>query len=269
MAKDMRITSWFVVAMVISSCMGASLTGLPVGNPSEPLLLSADEGWSLRFGYCNDVVGSTAVRANQWSQQARWMTNSAQCTLNLYGRCDLFATIGMLSFKTRPDILASALPENQNANACLNIQSFPSPAYGVGGRITLLSIQQFALGAEGQWLHSNPKPFFSTIQNRSKHIEEQSASFNQQQLGLAASYTFPWKMFVVPYAGLRWLKTTLNFDRLSAPKTVGGSLKNLEQADPWTGVAGLSLIGQQRWGVSLEGNVWNQPSMSFTAQFRY
>lgn len=263
-----RIISSFLIVMLLYTC-SFCIEGLPVGNPSEPLLLSTEEGWSLRFGYCNDMVGSTSVRGNQWSQQARWITNSAQCTLNLYGRCDLFATLGMVSFKTRPDVLSTQLPENRNANACVGIQTFPSPAYGFGGRITLLSIQQFALGAGGQWLYANPRPFFVTAQSRSKQLEEQSASFNQRQLGVAASYTFPWKMFVIPYAGLRWLKTTFNFDRLTAPHSVGGDLRNLEQDNPWTGIAGLSLIGQQRWGVSLEGNVWNQPSMSFTAQLRY
>lgn len=112
----------------------SSLFGLPIGNPSEPVLLSTTDQMSLRVGYFNDTVSTTPLVADDWSQEAKWMTNSAQLTLNMLGKVDLYATLGVGTLRTRPDTLQMVLPQNGNANACLSIRTFPSAAYGYGIR---------------------------------------------------------------------------------------------------------------------------------------
>lgn len=257
---------------LILSLMTSTLFGLPIGNPSEPVLMSSTDQMTLRIGYCNDTVGNLElVGQEDWSQEARWMTNAGQLTLNVLGKVDLFGTLGVSSLKTRPTTLLEALPQNNNANACVSVKTFPAATYGYGVRATLFQFSGLYIGLESQVLQSTPRPFFSTTKKQSKSAEAEPLVFKQKQVGLAASYSIPVTILIVPYAGIRYRHVTLDFDELHAPSSLGSSgvLNNLKEKSPWGSVLGMALVGRSRWSVGVEGNVRSQPSLSAMAQIKY
>ncbi|MBS0623716.1 MAG: hypothetical protein JSS62_03755 [Verrucomicrobia bacterium] len=249
-----------------------SLYALPVGNPAEPVLLGNEKPASMRLGYYNDSVGSTPLVAGNWTQQARWMTNSGQVIVNVLGRMDFFAGAGISTFRTSPHELSATLPQDGNANACLSVRALPSFSYSLGMRGTLLRLLGFSLGAEAEVLRSHPRPFFTTTRGLdNKKPLETTMTLSQRQIGIAASYTLPTPILMIPYAGMRWRQVNFNFDQLVAPASLGtgAQLRDLQQLTPWGSVLGLSLVAEHRWTVSLEGDIWQQPSGSLIAQLRY
>jgi hypothetical protein len=259
------------ISTLICLSLTSLLQALPIGNPSEPKLLSSGERSTFRVGYCNETVAEQPLMAKAWAQEAKWTTNYAQITLNMLGKLDAFATLGVCSLQTQPRSLQSSLPEDGNANACIAVRTFPAAAYGYGLRATLLNFAGFYLGAESQILFSSPRPFFSTSKSNSKQAEEQSLHFKQQQVGLAASYTLPTTLMIIPYAGVRWQQVSINFDDLSPPKNLGkgGALRSLKEQTPWASALGAAVIGKKQWSVSVEGNIWTEKTMNLTAQLKY
>jgi len=247
------------------------LQALPMGNPADPVLLGNAKPVNVRLGCYTDNIGSLPLVAEDWTQQARWMTNAGQIILNVSGRLDLFAAAGVSTLNTSPHELAPNLPADGNANACFAIRAFPSFCYSYGARATLMRVLGFSLGATAERLSTHPKVFFTSSKGQIKQAEPEAITVFQQQYGLALSYTLPTPILVVPYAGVRWRQVQVDFEGHTPPAFTqeGATWRNLQQQVPWGSVMGLSLVGEKKWGVSLEGNMWQQPSASLTAQFCY
>lgn len=118
-------------------------------------------------------------------------------------------------------------------------------------------------------MQSSPRPFFSTAMKEEKHPENSSMNFKQRQCGLAASYTIPMKVLVIPYAGVRWRQVMLDFGDLTPPKALGGEFRSLKEESPWGSVLGAALIGRHCWSVAAEGSLRTQRSFSLSAQVKY
>lgn len=273
----------WVLAALSLFCMAIG-QALPFGNPSEPSLFCqdlffclfkcedpCDSCWlnavSLRGGFYGDYVFNRHLRVKGETQilqsainTSKLTTNAGYLALNAFNRFDVFSTIGASQLFLR----------TQGADEIWFETNF---SWSIGARAILCEWRCFTLGVEGQYFHTNPRPFLE-LNNSNGAFDNldgiNNLHYHEWQAGIGVSYriatTCP-SVALIPYVGGKWSYAKLNFQQTVLPLL--GFIDDIRSNKKWGYAIGVTFTLCDVAGVTVEGRWVDEKAVYVNGQFRF
>lgn len=285
----------FVTLLTLISPL--SLYALPVGNPWDASLLTTGviceghcaefcdpnvswcDAWSLRVGFYGDYVFNRHMEVDRNDDDSsiskvELYTNAAYLALNFYDRFDIFATLGTTNIQLRPQ--SSAFGDTFRNTPAL-VATETDFSWSLGVRATLWECGCLGIGAEAQYFETHPKLNFYTddFLNEPEYFHEGDRLIYQEwQIGFGVAYRVNISCSataLVPYAAVKWGRALIDMDdvRVRVSQELPVTLFDLETEREWGYAIGLTLVGCDKAGVTVEGRWASEKAVHVNAQFRY
>lgn len=266
---------------------------LPVGNPSESILLADGLLWdgndlvtfcdywcnpfiswfdvlTLRGGYYGDFVFNRHLEINRHGhdsiERTKILTNAGYLVLNFFEQFDIFGTLG----ETKFSLDTNAKVFNSTAGEPLYIDTSSAFSWSVGGRITLLECKCTTVGIEGQFFQTRPNVKLVNEGDVSVYTDEDHihAKYHEWQVGLGISQRIN---MLVPYVAMKWSKANLNFDHQHFTTLLGDNfyLFDLVSANLMGFALGVSLADCEKCAVTVEGRFGDERALYVNGQLRF
>jgi len=279
----------FATLFILLTTVSAS--ALPLGNPwnaslycdgifwegncsdyCDPCATWCD-AWSLRIGIYNDTVDERHMQVDSHDGRASirnteiW-TNAGFIALNVWDRVDLFGTLGA----SRLAINATGNPFGSTNGDWLEVVSETDFSWSIGLRGTIWECGCFGLGAEAQYFHTRPNLNYTQFSDNEPVYGSSSDHFKYKewQIGLGAAYRINiagCATAAVPYAGITWSRATMDFDNI--PLALGGTLFDLRSERDFGYAVGVTLLGCNKWGLSIEWRFVDERAFFIESQLRF
>lgn len=296
---------WKLLAMALS--MSCLLSALPVGNPSDPKLLTqgmfqdqtCDFGhpltrclndMSVRFGYYQDNVvdryltqNDSSCDENQDTLNSELNTYAGFVAVNFWDRCDLFLTFGTTNYMYKMSLEALGDPPASSQLASnggvARVYSNNDFSWSIGGRLIAWECGCWTVGLEGQYLQARPHLSYieiSTWQDTTADLTFGSCGmttkYSEWQIGLGTSYQVGW---MVPYIAVKWSGARLDLGDLifaSIPQNAANSrikLSELKSSKTWGFAVGTSLVSCDMASLTIEARFADEVGYYLNGQLRF
>lgn len=265
----------------------SSLYALPIGNPADASLLTkgifwersqeCDLGWSdwfnVRFGFYGDYVFNRHLEQRENRRgiaSTRFFTNSGFWALNFRDKIDLFGTLGATGF--RFETRTANFAEVNNIPVFIETQTHLSWSVGLKG--TLWQCRGLFLGLEGQYFQTRPDlRFVRTESFPATFVDDVDLDYREWQVGAGTTYRIPLAVgtALFPYIAVSLSRVRVNVHHASVDIPVAGpiTLFNLKNANHWGYAVGLTLVGNNRVNVTVEGRFADEKACSVNGQFSF
>lgn len=254
----------FIVGAVVAS---------PVGNPATPALIregiwsSERESSSIRIGYEGDFVAD--ARLGQFDQgQGRvdcykQMGNSALLTVDLCGRCDLYAALG--ASVVEADWRFSDPATQAASRVCMHTnQPF---SWGLGGRAIYYEWRHLFFGVGGRYSSCRYGLDSFTSNGEAQSTQGASLLWQEWQVNLDLAYQISW---MIPYVGAKYSHARAYLQDFSSPIATNLSGNNsFKNRNPVGFYLGCSLSNGHYFLINIEGRLVDEEAVSVEAEFRF
>ena len=269
-----------LVMLALSTLTSGIVCALPVGNPSDPSLLSDGifcEGkgcdpcdpcttfWdciSFRAGFYGDYVFNRHMRIErrrgQSIEHTKVITNAGLLVWNFYDRFDLFATLGETNIEIETGVKNSFTAAGTPFGRIV-LETSSAFSYSVGARVSIWEVGNTTLGAEGQYFYSRPN--VSRLEEAALaavYPNKLDVRYREWQVGAGISHRI--NMFV-PYIAIKGGRTRIMGER--------GVLPNFINNKSWGYAVGVTLIGCERVSLTAEGRFADEKALHVNGQIRF
>lgn len=291
-----------LVMSVLSSLASLSVFALPIGNPSDPRLLSQGtclesgacniceifdpcfdwfKAWSVRFGYYGDFVFNrnlqiegSGLGQGRVIRKAEINTNAGFLAVNFCDFADLFTTLGAsdIRLQTREN---SWFLTGVSDGELLTSTSF---SWSIGARASVFNWRCFTVGVEGQYFRTSPDitTYITGFEELFNYFNDNNqATYHEWQFGIGLSYAFravcP-DLALVPYLGAKWSRCHFNTHNFQFNKAGTGNLLtifDLESHKRWGYAIGMTFTMCDRIGVTVEGRFADEKALYVNGQIRF
>jgi major outer membrane protein len=280
-----------LIAALLTFLNLATADALPVGNPWDARLLTTGvmcqsacdsckglwNAWSLRIGFYGDYVFNRHTQLDHRDDRAsihstKIFTSAGLFILNFCDRFDVFGTVGGTSFKleTRAAVLGGT-----GANSRVFFETATHLSWSLGVRAAIWEWGCFGVGAEAQYFQTKPHPNFIRGEDDSPFYfsSHHRVKYQEWQAGLGISAKVPIGgecTALVPYAAVKWDRVHVRFDTPPATATFDTyTLFNLENERDWGYAVGLTLVGDNKASLCVEGRFADEQALFVNSQFRF
>lgn len=286
-----------LTATLLCLLVCGAVYSLPIGNPSEPALLTENawfklgnwrcswlDDWSLRIGYYGDFCFNRHLKIHEDGlgqghdiRETEINTNAGYLALNFSDFVDVFVTLGATDLRLQTSEDSWVL--NGNSDGVL----FTNTAFSwsAGARVLLYSWNCFNIGVEGQYFRTTPEAttYISGFFNFYNYFNDQKTTYQEWQIGTGLSYEISTQcpnLSLVPYVGVKWsdcLWDTRNFQFIrtgSAPEIIELlTIFKLKAKKHWGYAIGATLTLCDTIGVTVEGRFADEKAVYVNGQFRF
>ena len=298
---EVSMKKLFLTALTILTS-GAAFA-LPVGNPADASLLCDGICWeghcgdmcdpcltwcdafSVRFGFYGDYVFNRNLELDGHGdrdvQKTSLTTNAAYFAGNFYDRLDVFVTLGTtsLSLEGNTAIWATqgtAVANNQVAPDVFNIDTESAFSWSAGLRGTLWECGCTTVGAEFQYMQTNPNLNSGWTAIQYDNPNDISARYKEWQFGLGISYRIN---FLVPYAAVKVAGAKYDLGNVANPfvslnsagtaNATNTVLFDLKSGNTWGYAFGVTLIDCEKMSLTGEARFGDERAFHFNGQIRF
>jgi major outer membrane protein len=280
----------FMTMLTVLAC-GAAYA-LPVGNPSDASLLCDGLIWeghcgdpcdpcltwcdafSVRVGFYGDYVFNRHMEddTNEFDKQIEYTevyTNAAFLAGNFWDRFDIFATLGATNIFIDTNALAFG---SSFSGTRFQLATNTHFSWSVGGRGTLWECGCTSIGAEVQYLYTQPEVQRITIGALdSIYPSNIDAKFREWQIGAGISHRIN---IFVPYAAIKWSRAKLDFDNARFTFLTPDGFDTVTLVDTRSrknlGYAiGVSLVDCEKASLTVEGRFSDEKALYVNGQIRF
>lgn len=284
--------------ILLSFMSSGALYALPIGNPTEPGLLTSGaiiysygcydifdpcfnwyEGWSVRVGFYGDYVFNRKMEVGHYHdaaiEEVGVTTNAGYVALNFCNRVDIFTTLGATDLCFFSNM--NSFPLSNYVNEGIEVL-FPSAfSWSIGARAILWELGCFGVGIEGQYFRTSPDfdAIIAGVDSNYTYSGKQNATYDEWQVGTGISYRFEIHnpdIALVPYLGVSWSKASLDMDSFQLGIVGSGStivFADLRSQNPWSYSVGATLTFFETIGISVEGRFAGQKALYVNGQIRF
>lgn len=298
-----------LVPTLLSSLTCLSAFALPIGNPSDPRLLTEGlclenccdcnicdifvsgfdwcHAWSVRFGYYGDFVFNRNLQVEgQGSGRGRVIrrteinTNAGYIALNFCNFIDVFTALGASDLHVRTQEVSwtpsvGETPIGTSDGQYLTNTNF---SWSIGARAAVFNWRCFTVGVEGQYFRFSPDitTYITGFQDQFAYFNEGNHTrYHEWQVGAAISYTFRTvcpDLALVPYVGAKWSRchfNTHNFQFIQPRTTNVFTLFDLESHKRWGYAVGMTFTMCDMISATVEGRWGDEKALYVNGQIRF
>lgn len=281
-----------VTLLTIMTC-GAAYA-LPVGNPSDPILLTEGILWdtasvescdpcdpyafnwdlfSVRIGYYGDFVFNRNLEVRHGAahriERSEFNTNAGLLALNIWDRIDLYGTFGATNGYIESNASTFGIPATSARFAIATESEF---SWSVGTRGTLWECGCTAIGLDARYFRTRPD--ISRLTYGDEVSLYPSRTFNMKysewQVSLGISHRI--NMFV-PYAAVKWSRAHVDFRNSPAffpvVSPTAADFPALRNEREWGYAVGVSLVDCDMMSLNVEGRFYDEKAIAVNAQVRF
>ncbi|MBI5274312.1 MAG: hypothetical protein HY860_04575 [Chlamydiales bacterium] len=275
----------------IFSLTCASLSALPVGNPSESSLMKEGVCWqkgddgvrhpwldhfSIRAGYYGDFEFNRHTKvsqdvSHQHMNRTSIYTNAGYLAFNFYDCVDLFTTLGVSKIYMQGD---AAVFGSGAAGQWLDMETNSDFSWSVGARATLFQYAGMSIGLEGQYFATSPDLSRITQAAAFTTYHSFDLSYSDWQVGLGVSYKIDAVIPTIPYLAIKWSQVNIDMDNFNLAKALPNTLfdltlYNLNSQRHLGYAAGVSFLDSEEISVTVEASFIDSKALYANFQLRF
>ena len=258
------------ILFLLSFCVSSISFCLPLGNPSEPLLIkdgfifSSVSPISVRIGYLGDYVYDLKLKPkSDFSNKIDkfdGFSNFGTIYFNFRNRLDLFGNFGSSKI--------SSSWRTQNNTYNIDVSTKNSFCFRAGGIVTLFEWGNSSIGFGGLYSRAKPKISSGTKNGQPLNFDDSKVFLKQWQIDLAFSYKID---IFIPYIGIKYSRNHVaiiaeDYGVITAEDSNKLYLENKENI----GFAvGCSFTNSKLFMLNIEARFFDEEAASISGEIRF
>lgn len=253
-------------ALTAGMLVCSSLVASPVGNAAAPMsfqdgvYLPGNPDYSLRVGFSADHISDRHMRIDESSDkshlEAAIMSHTADVTLSMYNRFDLFGRFGVANFVARQNHTTSDFELRTARDSFI---------WALGGRVVIYNWDFTTLSAFGEYSHFKADVTDVILGSISSGYTSSRATVRDWNVGIALSHEID---YAAPYIAVKYSDAHVNFTNSTISSPSYG-LKKMASRNHVGAVVGCTFMAGKKLDLSVEGRLFDETAMALVGAVRF